>query len=347
MVRLPRTAIYWICQFSGWIFYASSLMFFAFVFESKIREVLLYRLLLQIVLGVVFTDILRNIILYFKIQVPLSIKKLFHLLIWVLILLTTMNLLNSILVEYFKWYEANSRINIFQRFLINSVFDSPTFIMWVSIYYFWHYFEWNKKKDLEDAHLKTALKELELHNIKTNINPHFIFNALNCIRALVDENPSSARIGITKLSSILRQSLQANSIELNTIDAELKIVNDYLDLEKIRFEDRLIIEQHIEKDIENYQIPVMMLQILVENAIKHGIDKQTEPSTIKISIIKENHFIILGIINKGIYEPNKDNQGFGLKSTKERLQLLYPNNAEFSIENLPSQEVLAQIKIPI
>src|SRR5205085_6678051 len=121
---------------------------------------------------------------------------------------------------------------------------------------------------------KHLLRKLELKTIKAHINPHFIFNALNSIRALIDEDPNRARNAVTHLSNILRSSMQAEKLETVPFEKELNIVKDYLALEYIRFEERLKIEYSIEGATLNQPVPPMMLQTLVENAIKHGIGKR-------------------------------------------------------------------------
>ncbi|MCX8473846.1 MAG: histidine kinase, partial [Sediminibacterium sp.] len=266
-----------------------------------------------------------------------------------LVLITVfMNLTMSLLVEYFSIYEDNKKISFYQRFIANFVFESPTLIIWLAFYYFWQYIQLNKKKELEELNLKANLKELELKNIKYHINPHFIFNALNCIRALVDENPNLARDGITKLSHILRKSLQSNKDELIEIEEELKIVQDYLDLEKIRFDHKLEVETIINKDVLHFKMPIMMLQMMVENAIKHGISKQTTIGKIKIEIINKVDLIEIFVGNTGVFKVAETNSevGFGISSTVNRLKFLYANKAIFSINNTSENWVEAKIIIP-
>ena len=115
--------------------------------------------------------------------------------------------------------------------------------------------------------MEALVKSLELNTIKAHINPHFIFNALNSIRALIDENPQRARNAITELSNILRSSMQTEKMETVPFERELNIVKDYLALENMRFEDRLKVEYDIDEDTLNQPVPPMMLQTLVENAI--------------------------------------------------------------------------------
>ena len=124
--------------------------------------------------------------------------------------------------------------------------------------------------------------EIELNNLKSQLNPHFIFNALNSIRALVDENPLKSKQAINQLSNILRNSLASDKKGLTKFEDELKIVKDYLGLESIRFEERLKTEFDIHPESQKFLVPPLMIQTLVENGIKHGISKLTPGGVIQL-----------------------------------------------------------------
>jgi LytS/YehU family sensor histidine kinase len=209
--------------------------------------------------------------------------------------------------------------------------------------------ERNRKQELDTLRLQSVVKELELKTIKSHINPHFIFNALNSIRALVDENPVRARTAITELSNILRSSMQAEKLETVTLERELSIVKDYLALEKIRFEERLNIEMDIDEDTLNQPVPPMMLQTLVENAIKHGVSKKINGGIIRVKsdFVGGHHELVVqnsGQLNGYL---NGDGDGFGVKSTKDRLNLLYQGKATFDIKNLGSELVESKVIMPV
>jgi len=181
------------------------------------------------------------------------------------------------------------------------------------------------------------------------MNPHFIFNSLNSIRALVDENPTRARSAITELSNILRSSMQAEKAETVTLEKELNIVKDYLALEQMRFEERLKIELDIDEDTLDQQVPPMMLQTLVENAIKHGISQQVNGGMVKvISDFKDNNLELL-VQNTGqlLLKSVNSEGGFGIKSTEDRLNLIYQGKASFSIKNLTDNIVESKITMPV
>jgi len=185
-----------------------------------------------------------------------------------------------------------------------------------------------------------------LNTIKSHINPHFIFNSLNSIRALVDENPQRARTAITELSNILRSSMQVEKMETVPLEKELDIVKDYLALEQMRFEERLKVEMEIDEDTLSQPVPPMMLQTLVENAIKHGISKKIKGGTIKIISRFTDHQFELIVQNTGSFEGDTAPEGFGIRSTKDRLRFLFQGKADFQIGKINGSEVEAKIVMP-
>ena len=220
-------------------------------------------------------------------------------------------------------------------------------IPWTLIYYFFHYIEKSRKQQLDTLKLEALVKELELKTIKSHINPHFIFNALNSIRALIDENPLRARKAITELSNILRSSMQTEKQETVIFEKELNIVKDYLALEHIRFEDRLNVQYEIAENTLTQPIPPMMLQTLVENAIKHGISKQVSGGTVTIVSKMKERYHQLVIRNTGRLNKSGNEDGFGLMSTRNRLQLLFGEQANFNIREINGNMVEAELHIPL
>jgi signal transduction histidine kinase len=225
-----------------------------------------------------------------------------------------------------------------------------TFILmslWLLLYMVWHYLERNRKDEIDKLSLEKTVKELELNTIKSHINPHFIFNSLNSIRAMVDENPQRARTAITELSNILRSSMQVEKMETVPLQKELDIVKDYLALEQMRFEERLKIEMEIDEDTLEQPVPPMMLQTLVENAIKHGISKKIKGGVVKIISRYTDHHFELIVQNSGTIDDKLLPEGFGLTSTRDRLKFLFQGKAEFQIKKINGSEVQAKIVMPI
>ncbi len=229
-----------------------------------------------------------------------------------------------------KWQYEDPRK---ARFWWDIIFNFILIALWLLIYMVWHYLVRNQKDELDKISLAKTVKELELKTIKSHINPHFIFNSLNSIRALVEENPRRARTAITELSNILRSSLQVEKMETVPLERELSIVKDYLALEQMRFEERLKVTFDIDPKTLELVLPPMMLQTLVENAIKHGINKRVNGGAIKIaSHIVDQQFEII-VENTGSLE-KKVEDGFGFTSTRDRLKFLYNGKARFTVEDI-------------
>jgi LytS/YehU family sensor histidine kinase len=305
-----------------------------------------YRIVLWLVLGLLCTHILRQVLHTRKLLPPLQGKKWVEISVILFLVIFGYSLSTSVIVEIAGLYDP--KIRSFNNRLLGEFFDDGVIVLlWSALYYIWHYIEASRKTELDKVHLEKVVKELQLKTIKSHINPHFIFNALNSIRALVDENPGRARTAITELSNILRSSMQAEKLETAPLERELGLVKDYLGLEHIRFEDRLHIEYEIDEDTLDQQVPPMMLQTLVENAIKHGISKQVDGGVIKIiSDFKDNHHELV-VQNTGRIEGSVNGDGFGITSTQNRLKLLFGNEAGFEIKNVNGNMVEAKVIIPV
>lgn len=233
------------------------------------------------------------------------------------------------------------------RFWWEIIFTFILTALWLLLYMVWHFVEKNRNDQVDRLTLEKTVKELEVKTIKSHINPHFIFNSLNSIRALVDENPERARKAITELSNILRSSMQVEKMETVPLHKELDIVKDYLALEQMRFEERLKIELRIDEDTLEQPVPPMMLQTLVENAIKHGISKSINGGFVKIcsDFSGNNHELV--VQNSGQLNGVVNDDGFGIKSTQDRLRFLYQGKARFEIKNVNGNMVESKIIMPV
>lgn len=246
-----------------------------------------------------------------------------------------------------KELETISTSGFFLVVLSNAFSFFLFYFIWNLIYFVYHYVAKSQKQQLDTLQLESLVKELELKTIKAHINPHFIFNSLNSIRALVDENPERARRAITELSNILRSSINVDKSETVTFEKELAIVKDYLALENMRFEDRLKVEYEVDDDTLDRQVPPMMLQTLVENAIKHGISKQISGGVVRVISDFNGKFHELTVQNTGHLNGKGTEEGFGLSSTNDRLQLLYGDKGKFEIKQVAPTLVEARVQIPL
>lgn len=341
---------YWWCQIVGWSVSIAISIFFVTTF-GKISELYITSLILTCITGLIITHGMRLSIHKLKI-LKKPLKEQIAYFIGLTFLFAIVFGVSSEMIDHMLGYDPQGRAakySLGQRIFLSCFNALWSLLIWNFIYFIYHYVEKTRRRELDTFRLEAAVKALELKTIKSHINPHFIFNALNSIRALVDENPERARSAITELSNILRSSMRAEMQETVPLQQELNIVKDYLALEHMRFEERLKIEFNIDPDTLQQPIPPMMLQTLVENAIKHGISKQIDGGTIRIcSLFKANHYE-LTVQNSGQINGHGTNgqEGFGLKSTHDRLNLLYNGKAHFEIQDLPSGMVESKIIMPV
>ena len=341
-----QSSLYWICQIAGWFSYGLTILFFASILDKELNPIFYPRLAINLSIGILITHLLRETMHRFSLRPPMPSNQWWKLVLLLFVFSILNSFSTSYLADILKLYEPGRNIPLSRRFLFSIIFDTPIFLVWMSVYVLWHYIEFTNTEEIKKVRLETMIKELELKTIKSQINPHFIFNALNSIRALVDEDPQRARQAITELSNILRSSIQVDKVEITSLEKELDIVKDYLALEYIRFADRLKVVYEVESKTLPHQIPPMMLQTLVENAIKHGLSKQPGDCTIKIISKLENDKLVLIVQNTGLLQPS-EKDGFGLQSTRERLNILYRGQAIFEIYQCEPNEVTAKLVIPI
>ena len=341
-----HSSLYWICQIAGWFSYGLTILFFASILDKELNPIFYPRLAINLSIGILITHLLRETMHRFSLRPPMPSNQWWKLVLLLFVFSILNSFSTSYLADILKLYEPGRNIPLSRRFLFSIIFDTPIFLVWMSVYVLWHYIEFTNTEEIKKVRLETMIKELELKTIKSQINPHFIFNALNSIRALVDEDPQRARQAITELSNILRSSIQVDKVEITSLEKELDIVKDYLALEYIRFADRLKVVYEIDSKTLSHQIPPMMLQTLVENAIKHGLSKQPGDCTIKIISNVENDKLVLIVQNTGLLQ-QAEKDGFGLQSTRERLNILYRGQAIFEIYQCEPNEVTAKLVIPI
>lgn len=337
-----KSNIYWTCQFVGWTLYAAiNLFFFKLSYNTNFKDILLF--LIWLPLGITITHAYRFIILRYHVlkvnlffQIPIIIVS--SLIMSILFFIINIGIVNlfSQTSEQIDLLAATSKI--LSLVLI--------FIIWSVIYFGFHFFDNYKRTEIQNLRLEANTKEVELNKLKSQLNPHFMFNSMNSIRALVDEDPKKAKVAITQLSNILRNTLMMHKNKYITLEEELALVKDYLELEHIRFEERLNFNFSIDPNTLSLNVPPMMIQTLVENGIKHGISKYPEGGSISINTIKKSIGFEIEIINTGqLGDITKTDSGFGIANTTNRLELLFGKKASFSIKNLDDKHVISEITI--
>jgi len=226
------------------------------------------------------------------------------------------------------------------------------YLGWMCLYFFYHLFDRFNRSEIERLRLTTHVKEAELRALKSQVNPHFIFNSLNSLRALIDENPTRARQAVTQLANLLRYSLQSGQLETVPFEDELRIVNDYLALEQVRHEERLRVRLDIAPETLGLPIPPMLLQTLVENAVKYGISTRPEGGEIAIIARRENDSLRLWVTNPGDLGADRARSsvastGVGLRNAADRLRLLFGERATLQLRSAAPESVIAEAVIPL
>jgi LytS/YehU family sensor histidine kinase len=220
------------------------------------------------------------------------------------------------------------------------------FLFWNLIYFSFKYFQSYKRSEINALRYLASSREFELSNLKSQLNPHFMFNSMNSIRALVDIEPIKAKEAITKLSSILRTTLQMNKSKEIYLSSEIELVKDYLSLEKIRYEERLVFELKVDENVNNIKIPPFIIQSQVENAIKHGVSVLPGKCYIVIEAFKLGGFLKIKVSNTGKISNKTPETGVGFINSKQRLELLYGVDGTIFITEI-NNLVVVDINIPL
>jgi two-component system LytT family sensor kinase len=201
-----------------------------------------------------------------------------------------------------------------------------------------------KQKDIDVLQMNQIKTQAQLATLHSKINPHFLYNSLNAIASLIHEDPDKAENMTLKLSKLFRYSINQSQESLVPLHEEMEIVSTYLDIEKVRFADRINFHIQVDETLKNAKIPRFLIQPLVENALKHGLNNVTEGGELRIDIRKTDK-ILISIADNGKPFPEELGMGYGLQSTYDKLELLYPNAYELQILNEPFKEVKIQIPL--
>ena len=351
MKIIKKISTYWKIQLIAWI--TSSLYWgiSAFFDGNFIWKIGVADLILDVSIGIMLTNIYRNFALKkgwnklnLKILAPriaisiVVLSVLYMLLIVGKLYLIRLIILKSNMVPFF-YFLKSTQLQVF-------ITGTRLMSIWVLAYHLYHYSRLELETVKENARLSIMIKEAQLNNLASQLNPHFFFNSLNNIKFLVVENPPAARRAIDLLSDLLRNSLNNNMGRLISLEQEIELVKDYIELEKMRFEERLQIKIETNLDLSKHLILPLSIQTLVENAIKHGIEKRKSGGFISVKIEMANDFIKINVQNSGNVTNEIQDSGIGLKNLQERLLLQYNRKASFEINEMKDDTVLATILIP-
>jgi hypothetical protein len=220
-------------------------------------------------------------------------------------------------------------------------------VAWMALYLAIHELRRRRSQDVRALRMEVMAQEAQLRGLRAQLNPHFLFNCLNSLREMVVENPQRAELMVTQLSDLMRYALQSNQGELVALASEVQAVRDYLALETIRFEERLRVTWDIADEALDLRVPPMLLQTLVENALKHGIAPRPQGGDIKIVARHQSSGIQLEVVNSGRISRGETAGGVGLCNARERLHLLYGQRAQLRLEDADDDHVRAMVKLPL
>ncbi len=219
-----------------------------------------------------------------------------------------------------------------------------------AIIYIYYYVQEIKQIENQKAELAVQLTNTKLSLLKSNLHPHFIFNTLNSISALVETDKQQAQNTLADLGDILRDLLDQKDKTLITLNEELKILKKYLNIIKVRFSDHFVFKEDITANLKA-KVPNMLLQPLIENAVKHGYSLNYTSLDILLEIKEANNYLNIFIYNNGT--PLKadfsfQQSGYGIKNTLERLKTIYKNDFEFELKNdTNTKQVIVYIRLPL
>lgn len=336
---------YWLFQCLGWFgMVAIETINYTFFIAGKFNIRLFWTFVSYAVFGILITHLYRSILkrckFFHKKAFPIWVTAFFSTII-IAAVLTIFNFLPAITKDANFFFKTVTFIDV-AGMLINWMRYVG---VWIIIYFMYKILQQNSEILREKLVLENLAKTTELELLKSQLNPHFLFNALNSIKALVIINPEQCRDAIVKLSELLRFTLHYGKELLIPVNDELNEVRKYLELEQLRFGDRLNVKFEVDHNTLSQTLPPAIILTLAENAIKHGVANQINQSSVIIrsSIHADN--LQICVENTGSYLPG-ETVGIGLKHVAKRLEEVYLHKAEFSITQNDST-VIACIKTPL
>jgi len=345
-----NSSLYWKCQLIGWTLAAAYWAFIAYTGGKFDVGLGIGFFVFDIVIGIGVTHAYHqfaHVRGWIRLDLPqLPWRIIPAIIITGIAYMILIVIKNYYVRAYFGYHFEKSLVDSFkQNYMIITATGIRLMAIWILAFHLYHYAVLQINTTRENARLSVIAKEAQLNNLSAQLNPHFFFNSLNSIKSLVATEPEKARRAIDLLSDLLRNSLYEKDTLLIPLSDEIGLVNDYLELEKIRFEDRLMYMIDIDEGLEGCLLLPLSIQTLAENAIKHGISKRTDGGRVSIKVEKEAANIRITVNNPGRIEKT-DKSGLGLKNLSERLTLQYNKRASLELTQLPGDMVSAIMIIP-
>ncbi len=330
---------FWTFQISGWVIYA--FLFYIFFYWRTFQHLGDFLgFSVTIISGFLLTTLMRQ---FYK-KADYQNRSIFHIAIFVIVLSSvtsviwywTDTFISTLIygIEQMKTYFARRS---FMFFLSSNFYYAVLFISWSALYYFIKFWqEWQNQKVIT-AKANTLANNAQLQMLRYQINPHFLFNSLNSIRALIDEDKKGAKLMITELSEFLRYSLLNKDDSTQTLKNEIDAIRIYSLIQKRRYEDKLEFTLDIDPLAEDYPVPSFLFHPLVENAIKYGMKTSSLPLKILVKAALINEALVIEVCNSGKWvnlgeENDLEGTGTGVENVYRRLESVFPNKYKINIE---------------
>ncbi len=336
---------YWMWQFTGWAGFVihQFILLIGMKQDASLKSNLDFFIIA--LCGILVTHLYRlalknvNIIgLPWRIQLPL--------LFLCLILLSVIMIFSTVFAAFITRDRVGFKINT--DTIAQLVDWMPILAIWMLCYHIYKLFERKLSEEREKLNALVEKKGYELELLHAQLNPHFLFNSLNSIRALINTNPTSAREAATLLSVLLRYVLNYEKLQTIPLRHEMEMVHAYLRLEKIRFDERLSYTVKQQDGTDSVLIPPVVLLTITENAVKHGINQSDTGGIINFEIVLNNLNLEVSVTNTGqVLNTEETSNGIGMDNTKKRLDIIYNGEASLFLDNLDKRHVITKITIPL
>ncbi len=349
---------YWTCQLLGWGLYAASQAYNGIVALPVPWERVVWEIALLNVAAVGFTQLLRVYMLH-RGWTKLSMRQLLPRslvasLLPGLVLGSAMHFMAVAPMWSLEPVKDQAvvealppMIQAIDPLTLRTINWSLAFFVWIALYIGITSVRDRHAAELRQSELTRALQSAELRLLKSQLNPHFLFNSLNSVRALIAEDPLRARDAVTQLAGLLRYTLRSDHEELVTLERELATVGDYLALESLRLGDRMSVELDIAAGARDIRVPVMLLQTVVENAIKHGIAELPGGGVLRVAATLRDNALHVEVQNpRPANPPPREQQGSGLHNATERLRLLFGSLATLELDLSQADLAIVRIRVP-
>jgi two-component system sensor histidine kinase AlgZ len=334
---------YHLCQILGWGLYAA----FLSVLATSLGQVASGAVLVSAVwsgAGLAGTHVLRT---YTKKHPWRTVPQLAVRLALAIAIIPAAMVAAQTAANYLFWHFTGENDPRRSSILLHFIQAATVVIVWCALYLSVHEVRRRRTVEVEALRLALVAQVAQFHALRSQLNPHFLFNCLNSLRELIRDDPERAERVVTELADLLRYALQTDRVETVPLRNEIHAVRQYLSLEKVRFEERLRLRFDIEPGALDVQVPPMLVQTLAENALKHGIAQFPEGGELAIRVHIKGRELEIVVTNPGSVSSGANSTAVGLENAKERLRLIYGGAASLALLDIGGQAVEARVTIPL